>query len=81
MTRLELCTMPTQFTSGKTKATLQRITKRYLLNKNYENGIHTIEIIVTNLSLQETEQWKCRSKNTFANEVIDSKIIFFYKSI
>ncbi len=69
MTLFELCTMPTQFTGGKTKATLQKITQRYLLNKECQDKReHSIEIIVTNNSLQETEQWKCRTKNNFKNE-------------
>ena len=80
MTRFELCTMPTQFTGGKTKMTLAAITKRYLLNKSdYNTDSHLIEIIVTNNSLQETEQWKCRTKNTFSGisdiniDIISSK--------
>jgi hypothetical protein len=61
--------MPTQFTGGKTKATLQKITKRYLLNESCQDkGEHSIEIIVTNNSLQETEQWKYRTQSTFKNE-------------
>lgn len=54
----------TQFTKGKTEQTLNQITERYLLNTD---GIdeHVIDVIITNNSLPETEQWKIRTKTTF----------------
>ena len=62
----KLRTKPTQFTKGKTEETLCDLTQRYLLNVN-ETESHLIEIIVTNKSLPETEQWKIRTNNTFKN--------------
>ena len=59
-----LRTKPTQFTKGKTEETLCDITKRYLLNNTDEDS-HLIDIIVTNNSLPETEQWKCRAHDKF----------------
>jgi hypothetical protein len=63
----------TQFTVGKTEQTLDQVSKRQLLNKVAENYLlnscnlddHLIEVIVTNNSLAETEQWKVRTKNKF----------------
>lgn len=60
----KLRTKPTQFTKGKTEDTLCDLTQRYLLNLN-ETEYHLIDIIVTNKSLPETEQWKCRTDTTF----------------
>jgi hypothetical protein len=62
----KLRTKPTQFTKGKTEDTLCDLTQRYLLNIN-ETGYHLIDIIVTNKSLPETEQWKFRTDKTFKN--------------
>jgi hypothetical protein len=54
----------TQFTIGKTDQTLNQVSERYLLNSN-EIEDHLIEVIITNNSLPETEQWKVRTKNKF----------------
>lgn len=62
----KLRTKPTQFTKGKTEETLCDLTQRYLLNLNDTNH-HLIDIIVTNKSLPETEQWKFRTDKTFKN--------------
>lgn len=62
----KLRTKPTQFTKGKTEDTLCDLTQRYLLNVN-EDDYHLIDIIVTNKSLPETEQWKFRADKTFKN--------------
>ena len=62
----KLRTKPTQFTKGKTEDTLCDLTQRYLLNIN-DNDNHLIDIIVTNKSLPETEQWKFRADKTFRN--------------
>lgn len=62
----KLCTRPTQFTPGKTQETLCDISKRYEINKLlYTSTHHLLEIIVTNKSLQETEQWKYRTTKEF----------------
>jgi len=63
-TMYKLRTKPTQFTKGKTEDTLCDLTQRYYLNVN-ENEYHLIDIIVTNKSLPETEQWKYRADKTF----------------
>jgi hypothetical protein len=60
----KLRTKPTQFTNGKTEETLCDFTKRYLMNNN-ANDFHLLEIVVTNKSLPETEQWKIRANNKF----------------
>lgn len=65
-TMFKLRTKPTQFTKGKTEDTLCDLTQRYLLNVN-ETDYHLIDIIVTNKSLPETEQWKFRTDKTFKN--------------
>jgi len=65
-TMFKLRTKPTQFTKGKTEDTLCDLTKRYLLNIN-DSDYHLIDIIVTNKSLPETEQWKFRTDKTFKN--------------
>lgn len=62
----KLRTKPTQFTKGKTEETLCDLTQRYLLNVN-EQDYHLIDIIVTNKSLPETEQWKVRTDKSFTN--------------
>lgn len=62
----KLRTKPTQFTKGKTEDTLRDLTQRYALNIN-ENDYHLIDIIVTNKSLPETEQWKFRADKSFKN--------------
>jgi hypothetical protein len=62
----KLRTKPTQFTKGKTEDTLCDLTQRYLLNTD-EEKYHLIDIIVTNKSLPETEQWKFRTDKTFKN--------------
>lgn len=63
-TMFKLRTKPTQFTKGKTEDTLCDLTQRYLLNIN-ETDYHLIDIIVTNKSLPEKEQWKFRTDKTF----------------
>jgi len=63
-TMFKLRTKPPQFTKGKTEETLRDLTQRYLLNIN-ETEYHLIDIIVTNKSLPETEQWKFRTDKTF----------------
>lgn len=65
-TMFKLRTKPPQFTKGKTEDTLCDLTQRYLLNIN-ETDYHLIDIIVTNKSLPETEQWKFRTDKTFKN--------------
>ena len=65
-TMFKLRTKPTQFTKGRTEDTLCDLTQRYLLNIN-ETDYHLIDIIVTNKSLPETEQWKFRTDKTFKN--------------
>ena len=60
----KLRTKPTQFTRGKTEETLCDFTKRYLLN-NVRDDYHILEIVITNKSLPETEQWKIRANKKF----------------
>jgi hypothetical protein len=70
-----LCHELTQFTHGKTDQTLNQVLERYLLNSNTIND-HLIEIIVTNKSLPETQQWKIRTKNKFGeNQEISVDIL------
>ncbi len=76
----KLRTKPTQFVRGKTEETLSDIMKRweeckFIDNENEDGSInnndsmeHLIDIIVTNNSLLETEQWKYRTKDKFQNE-------------
>ena len=76
----KLRTKPTQFVRGKTDETLSDIMKRweeckFIDNENEDditvnNGSmeHLIDIIVTNNSLLETEQWKYRTKDKFQND-------------
>ena len=59
-----LRTKPPQYPKGKTEETLCDLAKRYLLNSS-SSEYHLIDIVVTNNSLAETEQWKCRAGNTF----------------
>jgi hypothetical protein len=66
-TMFKLRTKPTQFTAGKTEDTLCDLTQRYLLNNSGDEEHHLIDIIVTNKSLPETEQWKCRTDRKFNN--------------
>lgn len=54
----------TQFTLGKTEQTLCKISEMYLIN-SCEIEEHLIQIIVTNKSLSETDQWKIRTKKKF----------------
>jgi hypothetical protein len=54
----------TQFKKGKTEQTLNQVAERYLLNSS-DLEDHLIEVIVTNNSLAETEQWKVRTKSKF----------------
>lgn len=73
MTIYKLRTKPPQFTKGKTEDTLCDFTQRYLLNV-HEEDYHLIDIIVTNNSLPETEQWKIRTNkkfNKFSDITID----------
>jgi hypothetical protein len=65
-TMFKLLTKPPQFTKGKTEDTICEITQRYLLNANNDDH-HLIDIIVTNKSLPETEQWKVRTNKAFKN--------------
>ena len=65
----KLRTKPTQFTVGKTEDTLCDLTKRYLLNSTSTEttiyNYHLLDIVVTNKSLPETEQWKIRTDKKF----------------
>lgn len=76
----KLRTKPTQFVRGKTDETLSDIMKRWEeckfidneneddLTINNDRVEHLIDIIVTNNSLLETEQWKYRTKDKFHND-------------
>lgn len=76
----KLRTKPTQFVRGKTDETLSDIMKRWEeckfidneneddLTINNDSMEHLIDIIVTNNSLLETEQWKYRTKDKFHND-------------
>jgi len=61
---ISLCHELTQFTVGKTEQTLNQVAERYLLNSS-DLEDHLIEVLVTNNSLAETEQWKVRTKSKF----------------
>jgi hypothetical protein len=51
----------------KTGISLRDATQRYILNTmEIESNTHVIEIIVTNKSLPETEQWKIRTRKEFS---------------
>ena len=63
---ISLCHELTQFTVGKTEQTLNQVAERYLLNSNNLDE-HLIEVLVTNNSLAETEQWKVRTKTKFGD--------------
>lgn len=52
-----------QFTKGKTEKTLQSIAERHLYRTH--DDAHSIDVIITNNNLQETEQWKIRTSQTF----------------
>jgi hypothetical protein len=52
-----------QFTKGKTEKTLQTIAERHL--HRMHDDAHSIDIIITNNNLQETEQWKIRTNQKF----------------
>lgn len=52
-----------QFTRGKTEKTLKAIAERHVLRM--QDDKHSIDVIITNKNLQETEQWKIRTINTF----------------
>jgi hypothetical protein len=62
----KLLTKPTQFTKGKTEEALSDLTQRYILNNDPCVKYHIIDIIVTNNSLPETEQWKIRTAKQFS---------------
>lgn len=70
--KFKLLTKPTQFTRGKTEDTLKDIMERwleynYIDNEERDKSTHLIDIIVTNKSLQETQQWKYRTATKFKN--------------
>lgn len=72
---ITLCHELTQFTIGKTQQTLNQVAERYLLNSNNLDD-HLIEVLVTNNSLAETEQWKVRTKTKFGeNDYINVDIL------
>jgi len=72
---ITLCHELTQFTVGKTEQTLNQVAERYLLNSNNLED-HLIEVLVTNNSLAETEQWKVRTKTKFGeNDYINVDIL------
>jgi hypothetical protein len=75
----KLRTKPTQFTSGKTEETLCDITQRYLLSVE-NNNTHIIDVVITNKSLPETQQWKCRTDAKFRNLNIENINIFILSS-
>ena len=67
-TCFKLRTKPPQFTKGKTEETINDITQRYLLTcSNVIESEHIIDIVITNNSLPETEQWKVRTEKQFVN--------------
>jgi hypothetical protein len=88
-TKFSLCTELTQFTMGKTEQSLKYISniveKYYINNTDYDQNI--IEIIITNNSLLETEQWKVRTKSKFNRydfinvDILSSKSDSDYKHI
>jgi len=69
--KCHLRTKPTQFANhGKTEETLcdiyQRISERNLINDNEnDTNTHLIDIVVTNNSLVETQQWESRMDEKF----------------
>jgi len=70
--RFKLCTKFTQFVKGKTEDVLSDIFKRYIINSE-ETKFHMLDIVVTNKSLAETEQWKYRTEKKF-RDIEDVKI-------
>jgi hypothetical protein len=88
-TKFSLCTELTQFTMGKTEQSLQYISN--IIEKYYINNVdcdqNIIEIIITNNSLLETEQWKYRTKSKFNRydfinvDILSSKTDSDYKHI
>lgn len=52
-----------QFTKGKTEKSLQSIAERHM-HRVCEDK-HSIDVIITNNNLQETEQWKIRTDKKF----------------
>jgi hypothetical protein len=60
----QICTKPPQFVGGKTEETLTKIAERYNMYQENEQD-HLLEIIVTNNSLAETDQWTYRSDEKF----------------
>ena len=76
--KFSICHELTQFTHGKTEQTLNMINgliEKYYINSN-DSNFHQIEIIISNNSLLETEQWKIRTKNKLGeNEYIDVEIL------
>lgn len=52
-----------QFTKGKTEKSLQAIAERHLYKAHEDK--HSIDIIITNNNLQETDQWKFRTNQKF----------------
>ena len=88
-TKFSLCTELTQFTMGKTEQSLQyisNIVEKYYIN-NVDCDQNIIEIIITNNSLLETEQWKVRTKSKFNRydfinvDILSSKTDSDYKHI
>jgi hypothetical protein len=88
-TKFSLCTELTQFTMGKTEQSLQyisNIVEKYYIN-NIDCNQNIIEIIITNNSLLETEQWKVRTKSKFNRyefinvDILSSKSDSDYKHI
>ena len=86
-TKFSLCTELTQFTMGKTEQTLKyisNIVEKYYIN-NVDCDQNIIEIIITNNSLLETEQWKVRTKSKFKGydfinvDILSSKTDSDYK--
>lgn len=81
--QFKLRTKPTQFVRGKTEETLSDIMVRWEENqllstsnqdKDIDEKLHLIDIIVTNNSLLETEMWLYRTKNKFNSEHQEVKI-------
>ena len=88
-TKFSLCTELTQFTMGKTEQSLKYISnvvEKYYIN-NVDCDQNIIEIIITNNSLLETEQWKIRTESKFNNydfinvDILSSKSDSDYKHI
>jgi hypothetical protein len=71
----KLCIMPTQFTTGKTELTLDEMRHRRKDHVAQCPNHHLIEIVITNNSLQETRQWKIRTKNKFGSDTINIHVL------